>query len=107
MSEPDPTWRQGFDGAERAMSPRLETLLRSGGFVTGVRLVMQLNKEIRRRVGQLSQQAFHAVNQPTARDVSRILAEVRRLQGDVRRVSEQLEQAERGKTCPPTTQPAN
>jgi hypothetical protein len=92
---------------EGVLAPRVEALLRSDGFVSGVSVALQAGRELQRHGARVTQRALHAMNQPTATDVARIMAEVRRLQGDIQRLSEQFARTEQDRTCRPATQPTS
>jgi hypothetical protein len=84
-------WRQAFDAAERAVTPRAEDLVRSEYFSIGVALARRARTVAGRSVQQLSARAWHTVNLPAGSDISRLRAQVGALDREVRRLTIQLE----------------
>jgi len=105
-----PRWRQAFDAAERAVSPRAETLVRTPAFNVGVALVRRAEGLVRGTVRNASARAWHLVNLPAASDVGRLRTQIGALDREVRRLGLQLEAERRrsartatGRTDPTTT----
>jgi hypothetical protein len=86
-----PLWRQAFDAAERAVTPRAEDLVRSEYFSIGVALARRARTLAGRSVQDLSARAWHVVNLPAGSDISRLRAQVGALDREVRRLTIQLE----------------
>jgi hypothetical protein len=103
-----PLWRQAFDAAERAVTPRAETFVRTPTFHVGVSLARRAEKLVRDSARGLSARAWHLVNLPAGSDISRLRAQVGALDREVRRLGLQLEAERRraGRTGPtdPTTE---
>jgi len=104
-----PLWRQAFDAAERAVSPRAETFVRTPTFSVGVTLLRRAESLVRDSVRGASARAWHLVNLPAGSDVSRLRAQIGALDREVRRLGLQLEAERRrsaraaiGKTDPTT-----
>jgi hypothetical protein len=97
-----PLWRQVFDTAERAVSPRAETFVRTPGFHVGVALIRRAEGVVRGTVRGATARAWHLVNLPAGSDVSRLRAQIGALDREVRRLGLQLE-AERRRTAGRTT----
>ena len=96
MTSP-PLWRQAFDAAERAVTPRAESLVRTPSFAVGAALVRRAQNLARESAQGLTTRAWHLVNLPAGTDVSRLRAQIGALDRDVRRLTLQLE-AERRRT---------
>jgi hypothetical protein len=84
-------WRQGFDAVEGAVAPRLEATLGSERFAIVVGLATSAQRAARTRTERAMRRTLHRLNLPAASDITRILAEIGRLQRDVRTLSKQLE----------------
>jgi hypothetical protein len=97
-----PLWRQAFDAAERAVTPRAETLVRTPTFSVGISLARRAEKLVRDSARSLTARAWHLVNLPAGSDVSRLRAQIGALDREVRRLSVQLE-AERRRAGRTTT----
>src|SRR5688500_12352844 len=96
MSTPGPPlWRQAFDAAERAVTPRAENLARPPGFHVGVALVRRAQTLAKDSARGLTARAWHLINLPAGSDVSRLRAQIGSLDREVRRLSLQLESEQR------------
>jgi hypothetical protein len=96
MSTPGPPlWRQAFDAAERAVTPRAENLVRTPGFHVGVALVRRAQTLAKDSARGLTARAWHLINLPAGSDVSRLRAQIGSLDREVRRLSLQLESEQR------------
>jgi hypothetical protein len=93
-----PLWRQAFDAAERAVSPRAETFVRTPAFHVGVSLIRRAEGVVRGTVRDATARAWHLVNLPAGSDVSRLRAQIGALDREVRRLGLQLE-AERRRSA--------
>jgi hypothetical protein len=102
-----PLWRQAFDAAERAVSPRAETFVRTDTFSVGVTLLRRAEGLVRGSVRNATARAWHLVNLPAGSDVSRLRAQIGALDREVRRLGLQLEAERRrsARTGPGTTEP--
>ena len=90
MAEQQPRWRQGFDAAERAVGPRLQTLVNDERFAIGVGLLTQAQRAIQQRTERQMRRTLHLFNLPAGSDVTRILNELGKLQREVRELSKQV-----------------
>jgi hypothetical protein len=95
MTEP-PLWRQAFDAVERRVTPRAEELVRTEAFTVGAALTRRAVTLARGSARDLTARAWHLVNLPAGTDVSRLRAQVGALDREVRRLTLQLEAAQRG-----------
>jgi len=85
-------WRQAFDLAERAVAPRLESLVRTNQFARGAALAAKTQSFGRRQANGLSARAWHLVNLPAGTDLARLRSQVGALDREVRRLTLRLEQ---------------
>jgi hypothetical protein len=106
-----PLWRQAFDAAERAVSPRAEELVRTPAFHLGVALLRRTEGLVRTSLRDATARAWHLVNLPAGSDVSRLRTQIGALDREVRRLGLQLEAERRrsaraaaGTTDPTTTE---
>jgi hypothetical protein len=90
-----PLWRQAFDAAERAVTPRAEDLVRSEYFALGTALVRRARNLAGSSVQGLSARVWHLVNLPAGSDVSRLRTQIGALDREVRRLTLQLESERR------------
>ena len=88
---PAPLWRQAFDAAERVITPRAETFVRTPTFHVGVALLRRAENVVRDSARGLTARAWHLVNLPAGSDVSRLRAQIGALDREVRRLGLQLE----------------
>jgi outer membrane murein-binding lipoprotein Lpp len=91
-----PLWRQAFDAVERRVTPRAEELVRTEAFTVGAALTRRAVTLARGSARDLTARAWHLVNLPAGTDVSRLRAQVGALDREVRRLTLQLEAAQRG-----------
>jgi hypothetical protein len=98
-----PRWRQVFDVAERAVTPRAESFVRTPTFAVGAALVRRAQTVVTDSARGLTARAWHLVNLPAGSDVSRLRAQIGALDREVRRLSLQLE-AERRQPAASTTE---
>lgn len=96
MSEEQPIWRQSFDAVERAIGPPLTEVVNSEAFAVAVGLAAQVRKQAQRRTERLTRRLLHQANLPAGSDINRLLAEIGKLQTQVRDLSKQVEQREQG-----------
>jgi len=85
------TWRKAFDAAEGAVAPRVEALVKTGGFAEVVSLAARARREAQSAVESRSRWLWHLVNLPAATDVARLRRNLAALDHDVRRLSLELE----------------
>jgi hypothetical protein len=104
MTSPTPLWRQAFDVAERAVTPRAESLVRTPSFAVGAALVRRAQNLARDSARGLTTRAWHLVNLPAGTDVSRLRAQIGALDREVRRLTLQLEAERRRPATAPTTE---
>jgi hypothetical protein len=90
-----PLWRQAFDAAERAVTPRAEHLVRTPSFATGVALTRRAQRLVRDSARDLTARAWHLINLPAGSDVSRLRAQIGALDREVRRLTIALENERR------------
>jgi hypothetical protein len=107
-----PLWRQAFDVAERAVTPRAEDLVRSEAFSLATALARRAQNVAGNSIQGLTARAWHLVNLPAGSDIRRLRAQIGSLDREVRRLTLQLESERRraagsatlpGRTDPPTT----
>ena len=90
-----PLWRQAFDAAERAVTPRAEDVVRSEYFSLASALLRRAQTVAGQSVQGLTARAWHLVNLPAGSDISRLRAQIGSLDREVRRLTIQLEQERR------------
>jgi outer membrane murein-binding lipoprotein Lpp len=95
MSEP-PLWRQAFDAVERRVTPRAEELVRTEAFTVGAALTRRAVTLARGTARGATTRFWHLLDLPAGTDVSRLRAQVGALDREVRRLTLQLEAAQRG-----------
>ena len=76
--------------------PASDVLVRSDGFAQVVGLVAHVQRAAQHQVATGSRRFLHALNLPTATDVTRILTELGRLEQQVREVERRLDAKEVG-----------
>jgi hypothetical protein len=91
-----PLWRQAFDAVERRVTPRAEEFVRTETFAVGAALTRRAVTVARGSARDLTTRAWHLLNLPAGTDVSRLRAQVGALDREVRRLTLQLEAAQRG-----------
>lgn len=91
MTSDAPLWRQLFDSAERAITPRAEGLVRTSEFSKGAALAARARAAGRAQVAGISSRVWHAVNLPAGTDIARLRAQVGALDRELRRLRMQLE----------------
>ena len=90
-----PRWRQAFDAVERRVTPRAEEFVRTETFAVGAALTRRAVILARGSARDLTARAWHLLNLPAGTDVSRLRAQVGALDREVRRLTLQLESAQR------------
>ena len=96
MSEEQPLWRQSFDAIERSIGPPLAEVVNSEGFAVAVGLVARARKQAQRQTERATRRLLHQANLPAGSDINRLLAEIGKLQAQVRDLSKQVEQRDEG-----------
>ena len=91
MAQP-PLWRRLYDTAERAVAPRLESVVRSEHFSRGAALAGRAQATARAQVAELSARAWHLMNLPASTDIARLRTQIGALDREVRRLALRLEQ---------------
>jgi hypothetical protein len=100
-----PLWRQAFDTAERAVTPRAESLVRTDQFMVGAALLRKAQGLAADSARGLTARAWHLINLPAGSDVKRLRAQIGALDREVRRLGLQLE-AERRRTGGSASRPS-
>jgi hypothetical protein len=95
MTEP-PLWRQAFDAVERRVTPRAEEFVRTETFAVGAALTRRAVILARETARGATTRLWHLIDLPAGTDVSRLRAQVGALDREVRRLTLQLESAQRG-----------
>lgn len=90
MSEARPLWRQAYDTVEGAVGPALKTVVNSEQFAVAVGLLSKAQKTAQRRTEQQTRRLLHLWNLPAGSDVTRIIAEIGKLQAQMREISRQV-----------------
>ena len=90
MSEARPVWRQAFDALEGTVGPPLKIVVNSEQFAVAVGLAARLQKAAQRRTEQQTRRLLHLWNLPAGSDVTRIIAEIGKLQAQLRDLSRQV-----------------
>jgi len=98
MAQP-PLWRRLYDTAERAVAPRLESVVRTEHFARGAALTEWAQATARARVEALSARVWHLMNLPASTDIARLRTQVGALDREVRRLSLRLEQQAHNDGC--------
>jgi hypothetical protein len=88
---PPPRWRQVYDAADKAVTPRAESLVRTPSFAVGMALFQRAQSVARGSARGLTARAWHLLNLPAGSDVSRLRAQIGALDREVRRLTLQLE----------------
>ncbi len=87
-----PLWRRVYDTAERAVAPRLESVVRTEGFARGAALAGWAQATAQAQVEAFSRRVWHLVNLPAGTDVTRLRTQLGALDREVRRLALRLEQ---------------
>jgi hypothetical protein len=91
VTTPTPLWRQAYDAAERTVTPRMESLVRTPGFALGAALARRAQALARSSVRDVTARAWHLVNLPAGSDVYRLRSQIGALDREVRRLTVQLD----------------
>ncbi|HTS97403.1 MAG TPA: hypothetical protein VMI33_12350 [Streptosporangiaceae bacterium] len=95
MAQP-PLWRRLYDTAERAVAPRLESVVRTEHFARGAALAAWAQAAARAQAEALSARVWHVANLPASTDIALLRAQIGALDREVRRLALHLEQQARG-----------
>lgn len=98
MTEEQPIWRQSFDAVERTIGPPLTEVVNSEAFAVALGLAAQVRKRAQQQTERVTRRLLHQANLPAGSDINRLLAEIGKLQNQVRELSKQVEQREQGPT---------
>jgi hypothetical protein len=85
-----PAWRPAYDAVERAVTPRVDAVVRSGQFARTVAWGTRARRAVGDRVNGVSARLWSLVNLPAGTDVQRLRAQVGALDREVRRLTLQL-----------------
>jgi hypothetical protein len=83
-----------FDGAEQAVAPRLEGLVRTAGFARALGLAARSQAAVRHGLEARSRRLWHLVNLPAGSDVAHLRRQIALLDRELREVRRALERAE-------------
>jgi hypothetical protein len=89
-----PSWKQVFDAAERTIGTRINEFARSENAAILMGLATRATREMSTRTERLSRQVLHFANLPAGSDVNRLLAQIGKLEREVREMRNQLDDAE-------------
>jgi hypothetical protein len=95
MTEEQPVWRQSFDAVEKAVGPALTEVVNSEAFAVALGLAAQARKTAQRQTERFTRRLLHQANLPAGSDITRVLAEIGKLQAQVRELSKQVEGRQR------------
>lgn len=103
---PPPLWRRLYDSADRLVTPRLESLVRTDHFSRAAAAATWAQSVTRRQVDAVSARLWHLVNLPAGTDVLRLRAQIGALDREVRRLTLQLERERRARATQEETSDA-
>jgi hypothetical protein len=83
-----------FDAAEGAVAPRLEELVRTGGFAEALGVAARAQAGVKRGLEARSRRLWHLVNLPAGSDVAHLRRQIALLDRELREVRRALERAE-------------
>jgi hypothetical protein len=86
-------WRQVLGAAERAVTPRVEAVVRTSEFSKGAAIAMQLRAAVKGRAARASSRVWHALNLPAGTDLVRLRVQLGAMDRELRRLSMRLEPA--------------
>jgi hypothetical protein len=90
-----PMWRQAFDVVDRALAPRLESMVQTSGFADALSIGIKLEANLRRRAERQTRRLWHAANLPAGSDIARLRDQVVGLDRQLREVIATLEEAQK------------
>lgn len=88
-----PAWKQLFDAAERTIGARINEFARSENYAILVGLAARAQRQAAERSERASRQWLHLANLPAGSDVNRLLAQIAKLEREVREMRKQLDDA--------------
>jgi len=89
-----PSWKQVFDAAERTIGTRINEFARSENAAILMGLATRASRELSTRTERVSRQVLHLANLPAGSDVNRLLAQIGKLEREVRELRNQLDDIE-------------
>jgi hypothetical protein len=92
MADERSWWRRLYDGAEGAVAPPLEALVRTGEFARVTATLTWARATARHGLADASAAAWHLVNLPAGSDLAHLRSQVGALDREVRRLTLRLEQ---------------
>jgi hypothetical protein len=87
-----PSWRQIYDGLERAVAPPLERLVRTSEFADAAAWATRAQAMLIEQVNGAAARVWHLMNLPAGTDVQRLRVQIGALDREVRRLALQLAQ---------------
>jgi hypothetical protein len=87
-----------FDAAEGAVAPRLEELVRTGGFAEALGVAARAQAGVKRGLEARSRRLWHMVNLPAGSDVAHLRRQIALLDRELQEVRRALERAEARKS---------
>lgn len=93
VSDDQPAWRRGFNAVEGALGPRLNAVVKSEAFAVAVGLAARAQRTVQERAERNTRRLLHFYNLPAGSDVTRLLAEIGKLQRQVGELTKQLDAA--------------
>jgi hypothetical protein len=88
-----PCWKRAFDAGEGAVGPRLGTLVRTNAFAETLRVSLQVQAELGRRLELASRTLLHTLNLPSGSDVRRLRLQLADVDRQLRALRDELEPA--------------
>jgi hypothetical protein len=88
--------RRAYDAAERAIAPRVESVVHSPEFVATARWATDARARFRAGFAQAGEGMWHLVNLPAASDITRLRRQLGALDRDVRHLTLELERLGHG-----------
>ena len=90
-----PTWRRIVNRIDGVVTPPANALVRTNLFADSIATALRVEARLRRRFEDQTAWVWHAWNLPTALDVRRMQSQLAALEGRLRDLAEQYEQAQR------------
>jgi hypothetical protein len=91
-----PLWKQLFDAAERTIGTRVNEFVRSENYAILVGLAARAQRSANERSERFSRQTLHMFNLPAGSDVNRLLAQIAKLEREVRELRKRLDDDQKG-----------
>ena len=89
-----PAWRQAFDKAERAVTPRVEALTRTEEFAKSATVAVHASAFLRSQLTGVSARLWHLLNLPAGTDVARLRHQMGAMDRELRRLAMRIELAQ-------------